>query len=158
MEPDQPSVVAGSTTTVKTLADGTLRISVDIEPRHAQAAFTMFGSPGTPVAVARLVPEAAQKAAQQENAPKGQGWGHVYQDLYRLGWFHNPRVIEAFGVQGAASPDVRIELIKQAVYVEFGIESLTQLEPQYLVRMCESLGIHDTLPSSVRDAARGRPV
>ena len=45
--------VSGSTTTIKTMADGTLRVSVDIEPRHAQTAFTLFGAPGTPVALAR---------------------------------------------------------------------------------------------------------
>jgi len=36
------------------MADGTLRISFDIEPTHAQDAFRLFASPGTPAAIAAL--------------------------------------------------------------------------------------------------------
>jgi hypothetical protein len=72
---EQTSAVLGTTTTVKTMVDGTLRISLDIEPRHAQAAFALFGAPGTPVAVARIMPEIAQQQARQEmiaqDKPKG---------------------------------------------------------------------------------------
>ncbi len=42
-----------------TLADGTLRLIIDIEPRHAQDAFALFHVPGTPMALARLTNEAA---------------------------------------------------------------------------------------------------
>ena len=48
------SVIEASSTACKTMADGTLRITVDVEPRHAQAAFALFGSPGVPMALARL--------------------------------------------------------------------------------------------------------
>jgi hypothetical protein len=41
-----------------TLADGTLRLVVDVEPRNAQAAFALFNSPGTAMALAALVPNA----------------------------------------------------------------------------------------------------
>ena len=47
------------------MADGTLRLTVDIEPRHSQAAFALFGAPGTPMALAAL------KSAKAEPAPKG---------------------------------------------------------------------------------------
>jgi hypothetical protein len=36
------------------MADGTLRISFDIEPMHAQDAFKLFAAPGTPAAIAAL--------------------------------------------------------------------------------------------------------
>lgn len=36
------------------MADGTLRISFDIEPNHAQDAFRLFAAPGTPAAIAAL--------------------------------------------------------------------------------------------------------
>lgn len=39
-----------------TLADGTLRLVVDVEPRNAQAAFALFNSPGTAMALAALKP------------------------------------------------------------------------------------------------------
>lgn len=39
----------------KTMADGTLRITFDVEPRHAAAAFALFSAPGTPAVLGRLV-------------------------------------------------------------------------------------------------------
>jgi hypothetical protein len=50
-------LVQGATARISTLADGTLRLIVDIEPRDAQAAFRLFGSPGTAVAIAALKPQ-----------------------------------------------------------------------------------------------------
>jgi len=69
------AAVIGASATVRTLVDGSLKISIDIEPRHAQAAFALFGAPGTPVALARITNEAAveqDRAAQREpEKPKG---------------------------------------------------------------------------------------
>lgn len=48
------TIIEASSVSVKTMADGTLRVSVDVEPRHAQAAFALFGAPGTPMALAAL--------------------------------------------------------------------------------------------------------
>jgi hypothetical protein len=48
------SIIEASSVSVKTMADGTLRVSMDVEPRHAQAAFALFGAPGTPMALAAL--------------------------------------------------------------------------------------------------------
>lgn len=48
------------------MADGTLRLVVDVEPRFAVDAFRLFGAPGVPMALAAL------KAAEpQPEAPKG---------------------------------------------------------------------------------------
>lgn len=49
------SVIAGTSVSVKTMADGTLRLTIDIEPTDAQAAFALFGAPGRSVALAALV-------------------------------------------------------------------------------------------------------
>ena len=49
------SVIEGSSVSVKTMSDGTLRLSIDIEPRNAQAAFMLFGAPGRAVALAALL-------------------------------------------------------------------------------------------------------
>lgn len=60
--------------TVKTMSDGTLRLTVDISPIHAQDAFKLFGSPDVPLALARLTVEASKQRAQAEMAeekPKG---------------------------------------------------------------------------------------
>lgn len=50
------NVIEGATARISTLVDGTLRVVVDIEPRDAQAAFRLFGTPGTAVALAALQP------------------------------------------------------------------------------------------------------
>jgi len=53
--------------TIRTLReDGTLRLTVDISPIHAQAAFSMFGMPGMPMALVRLTTQAATHSAQTE--------------------------------------------------------------------------------------------
>jgi hypothetical protein len=60
--------------TVKTMSDGTLRLTVDISPIHAQAAFKLFGSPDVPMALARLTVEASKQRAQAEtieDKPRG---------------------------------------------------------------------------------------
>lgn len=151
----KPDVVAvsGSTTTIKTMADGTLRVSIDIEPRHAQAAFTLFGAPGTPVALARLTPEAAVAEMRRDQQVAGNDYGHHYAVLYKRGWFHNPKVIAGFGVDTNLPPDERIEAIKQRIYVEAQIDSLTELEPHFFVRVCALVGVVDTLPREIREAA-----
>lgn len=75
MNDEEPSAIMGTSCGVKTMADNTLRVSFDIEPRFAQIAFAMFGTRGTPVALARLLPQAALEQSRQEtiaqNNPKG---------------------------------------------------------------------------------------
>mgnify|MGYP003649929833 FL=1 len=55
------SVIPCASVNLKTMADGTLRISFDIEPMHAQDAFKLFAAPGTPAAIAALAVGYAQK-------------------------------------------------------------------------------------------------
>lgn len=54
------SVIAASSVRISTLVDGTLRLVCDVEPRHAQAAFALFASPGTPMALAALKPQSSK--------------------------------------------------------------------------------------------------
>lgn len=71
---DQAALMA-STTTAKTMADGTLRVTVDFLPKDAKQAFALFGSPGTDVALALLTKSAAVAAtapqAVESKAPIG---------------------------------------------------------------------------------------
>lgn len=48
------SAIPAASVNLKTMVDGTLRISFDIEPAHAKDAFNLFSSPGTQVAIAAL--------------------------------------------------------------------------------------------------------
>ena len=61
-----------STVGYRSMADGTFRLTVDFEPRHARDAFGLFAMPGTPGAAAALkvgtqLPEGEPPA----DAPKG---------------------------------------------------------------------------------------
>lgn len=75
MSDEYTSAVLGTTTTIKTLVDGTFRVSIDISPRDAQQAFALFGAPGTQVALARVMPEVAlredRKAMADDQKPRG---------------------------------------------------------------------------------------
>lgn len=55
----------------QTMADGTLRLVLDIEPRDAQQGFRLFGSPGTPVALAAIKTKPQQQASEPERAKGG---------------------------------------------------------------------------------------
>lgn len=48
------SAIPAASVSLKTMADGTLRMTFDIEPAQAKDAFSLFASPGTPVAIAAL--------------------------------------------------------------------------------------------------------
>jgi len=67
------TAISGATVQVKTMADDTLRITIDIEPRDAKAAFELFGTRGTPVAIAKLTQEAAQDHARKEVIEEAKG-------------------------------------------------------------------------------------
>jgi hypothetical protein len=54
------------------MADGTLRLTVDISPQDAQDAFKLFGLPDQPMAITRLTVEASKQSMQEEIVkPKG---------------------------------------------------------------------------------------
>lgn len=60
------SVISAVSRKCSTLADGSLRIVVEISPVDALAAFQLFCQPETPMALARIQPQAAIKQAQDE--------------------------------------------------------------------------------------------
>lgn len=64
------SAIEAVSRSVKTMADGTLRLTVDISPIHAQSAFNLFGMPDVPLALARLTIQASTVSAQEETIAK----------------------------------------------------------------------------------------
>jgi hypothetical protein len=66
-------LIEATSRTVKTMADGTLRLTVDISPVHARDAFVLFGTPDAPVVLARLNQEAAKTSAQKEIIEQDKG-------------------------------------------------------------------------------------
>lgn len=66
------SAIPCASVSLKTMADGTLRISFDIDPANAQDAFRLFAAPGTPAAIAALqVGYAAASDTPADDTPKG---------------------------------------------------------------------------------------
>lgn len=78
-----------------TLTDGTVRLQVDIEPGDAITAMTLFGSPGTPIALAVLNPEHTARIAQEHTIVDEAG--KKAQALHRCGFFKTPQVANAVG-------------------------------------------------------------
>ena len=66
------AAIEATTVRAQTMADGTLRLTIDVQPADAQAAFRMFGSPGTGMAAARLkTPKEALAGEDKTDKPKG---------------------------------------------------------------------------------------
>jgi hypothetical protein len=100
-------IIEAASVSVKTMADGTLRLSVDIEPRHAREAFGLFGSPGTPMALAALKPAAA--VVDEPEKPKG---GPLAKDAAIICGTHDfQRFARHMG--HAASEDGASDLVRQ---------------------------------------------
>ena len=86
------SAIEAVTAGIKDLADGTLRVSFDIEPRYAQEAYALFGSRGSSVAIAALTQQATTALAQAEavqNAPALTGLA-----LLAVQWCKEPKFWE----------------------------------------------------------------
>lgn len=66
---DAPAIIPAAFVKFSTLADGTLRIVLDVEPRDLAQAVGLFTQPGAPCAIARLTNEAATQADQPAEAP-----------------------------------------------------------------------------------------
>ena len=94
---EQPQVILGSSSKTSTLADGTLRIQVDISPRDAIAAFTLFGAPGSAVALARIKDEVAVAHEQPTTEGLKTEWGEYARTLKLSDFFRSPAVWKAIG-------------------------------------------------------------
>lgn len=132
------SAIPASTVNLKTMADGTLRISFDIEPAHAKDAFGLFAAPGTPVGIAAL--RVGYAAIPAPEKPKGGA-------LARLAgqWCKEPRFQEwirtkydvAMGGDGSRKgdinpgdldPDTPESLARHAILVFCSIQSRSELD------------------------------
>lgn len=67
------TAIIASTVGIKTMADNSLRLTIDIEPRYANEAFILFGKRGSACAIARLTNEAAVEEMRSEPKEKPKG-------------------------------------------------------------------------------------
>lgn len=63
-------LIQASTVRIKSMADGSLDLTVRIEPKDMIAACTLFGAPGLPIVLGRLVMD-HEKPTVTEEKPKG---------------------------------------------------------------------------------------
>ena len=93
----------------KTMADGTLRITIDVSPIHARDAFGLFGAPDVPMVLGRLVMDHERKPEPVEPAEMKGG------PLAKLAgmWVRDPLFVEWLDTEHGIdeSPD---ELIKSS--------------------------------------------
>lgn len=121
------SAIAAVSRNIKTMADGTLRLTIDIEPSSAQDAFKLFGMPDVPMAIARLTQESAQVAAQEETIEADKPRNEHFTGLCKLAidWcadseFANWLKFEGYG-------DGSKEYAKAYIYEICNIESRKEL-------------------------------
>lgn len=81
---NDPAVIEGTLKGLKTLADSTIRITVDVDERHMQQAFAMYEQ-NMPVAIARL------------QAPAEPDYGQYAKKLRLSGFLRTPAVWKALG-------------------------------------------------------------
>lgn len=84
-------ILDGTTGTLRTLVDGTVRLQINIEPNNSQKAMEYFGKPGTGIALAVLTDETNQAILQKETTDSWQ------RDLYQSSFFRKPEVWKAIG-------------------------------------------------------------
>lgn len=65
------TAISAAAMRVRTMADGSLRIEVEVEPQDAQQAFALFGRPGAPMALAALAVGHAAVQEPEPEKPKG---------------------------------------------------------------------------------------
>lgn len=95
-EDDDMPAIMGNSSKCATMADGSLRVQVDIRPELAQKAFQMFGTPGSAIALARLTDAAAvenERPGKPKKGPHGE-WAKL---LVQSGFFRTPKIWEAIG-------------------------------------------------------------
>ena len=88
---EEPVAIMGSSSKCSTLADGTLRVQVDVRPQDSKRAFELFGTPGAAIAMARLTDEVAVEEDRPKASTKGP-YGNYARDLMKSGFFRCPAV------------------------------------------------------------------
>jgi len=93
---DELLAIMGSTARAQTMADSSLRLTIDISPKDMQTAFTMFGTPGTAVALAVIKNEVAVEHDRPKADLKTE-YGEYARSLKLSDFFRTPAVWKAVG-------------------------------------------------------------
>jgi hypothetical protein len=129
------TAIEASTVGVKTMADGTLRITLDIEPRFAKDAFGLFGAPGTPCALAAL--RTGDNSSPVAEKPKGGPLARLAGQWCNDVQFQNWIAIEYHNFLGDVGPDdfaTRAEFARHCILVMCVVDSRAELDHSQLAR------------------------
>lgn len=91
------TAIQATTVRYNSMQDGTLRLTIDIEPRDALDALTLFREPGTAMGIARLTQQAAGAAMAETVTSEARPGGQMMKDIIAHGVFNNPKVLAALG-------------------------------------------------------------
>lgn len=91
---DEVLAVSGTRRSYKELADGTLRVQIDVDPPMRTQFLRLFPEIGMPVA---LAPLAKDFERVQQAPPKKNDYGAEAQELWQSGFFRTPQVWHAVG-------------------------------------------------------------
>src|SRR6185312_5446276 len=89
------AAITGQTNTYRALADGRIRITIDIDQEHRVAVAQAFGEVGLPVAIARLNAQTDREQRLASNAKTL--YGDQARELKLSGFFRIPNVWQAIG-------------------------------------------------------------
>lgn len=95
---------SGYTAGCRTLADDTLRITLDIDPKHAAEAFKHFGARGVSAAIAPLSTD-----AQLEQGDPAENHGQFWSALFKCGFFRHTDVLRAIGPESKFEEWIRCQ-------------------------------------------------
>lgn len=117
---DDTSVLAAVAGTLRTMVDGTVRLSIDFSPADRAAVMQLFGEPGSPMAVARLSGESAAAALHKQTIAAGgavPAYGEFARELRLSSFFRRPEVWRAVGTDA----DYRAWLRRQSCAYRSGV-------------------------------------
>ena len=126
------SVIEASSAGVKDMADGSLRITFEFEPRHAADAFALFGPRGRGVAIAALKDGSAaitSESASDVKEKQQKEREHLGDLCYRaVQWCNDPEFRDWLRIVG----DFKGELLSKAagavICAWCGVESRKELD------------------------------
>lgn len=90
------SAISGTRRSMKELVDGTIRVQIDIDPAFRDDFFKLFGKIDMPVALAPLVADFEKHEGDITEPEKPKSGQHIA-ELYKHGFFYNPKVLAALG-------------------------------------------------------------
>lgn len=136
-------IISAAAMRCKTMADGSLRIEVEVEPRDAQQAFAMFGRPGAPMALAALVQGYAAKPdtepSPEPEKPKGGPLARLAGQWCQMPEFHrwigikhsdalNHVIVLETGVIDFKDPETKADLAAKVVRHVCMVDSRAKLD------------------------------